>query len=114
MPEAAHLDGHAESDQSEHALGIVHLTEALKKGVIFNGSLLIESGLHLAWGSGEPALGLGDMEELAVAGLEQGDAEGIPDAHDPILGHLWGEGPQGVAELDGYPVEMKEDDASEG
>lgn len=51
------------------------------------------------------------MEELAVAGLEESDAKGIPDAHDPKLGHLGGKRSNGIPDLNRDPVEMKQNEA---
>lgn len=107
----SHLHCHAHRNKHEHALGVVHLAQALEQSRLSGRPLLVEARLHLTRGPGEAALGLGDMEELAVAGLEEGDSKGIPDAHNPELSHLGSEWTDGVADLDGEPVEVKENDA---
>lgn len=72
--------------------------------------LFVESRLHLAQWASIPSLCPCDMKELTVTGLEKGDAERKPDAHDPELGDFGGHGSDTVAQLNRDPVEMEKCD----
>lgn len=54
----------------------------------------------------EPLLSVGDIEESAVGGVEQSNAEWEPDTHDPELGNFRHQRAIPVAQLNGKPVGM--------
>ena len=74
--------------------------------------LFIESRLHLARRTSIPSLCPCDMKELTVAGLEEGNSERKPNAHDPELGDFGGHRTDTVTQLNRDPVEMEKCDAS--
>lgn len=63
-------------------------------------------------------LQLRDVEETSVGGLEEGDAEREPDAHEEVLDvvrqHRRHGGPDGVHDLAEHPVAVEEGDSGEG
>ena len=61
-----------------------------------------------------PPLRVGHVEEAGVGGLEEGDAKGQPDAHDPKFDHLGHEGAVDVGEGRHEPVAVEEEDGGEG
>lgn len=58
------------------------------------------------------------MEEAHVGGVEEGDSEGEPDAHEEVLQVVGRDGvhggPDGVDELGEDPVAVQEDDGRKG
>lgn len=59
-------------------------------------------------------LSLGDVEKTSVGGVEEGDTEGHPDAHDPEFDVGRHEMSIGITPLDGHPINVKEHDCAEG
>lgn len=105
----AHLEGHAGANECQH------LGRVVERAVLVHECLLPAAGAAVGVdliAADEALLHLGDVEEPGVGGVEEGDAKGQPDSHDPELdagGHV---GAIDVARLDGEPVQVEEDDGA--
>ena len=62
----------------------------------------------------ETLLHLGDVEETAVGGVEEGDAKGKPDTHDPKLNTRCHMRTVDVTNLDTAPVHVHQGNGAEG
>lgn len=106
-----HLSNHSSKDEDEHALGVGGLLETGDKALGLGAGRI---GLLLVLVVDEALLGLGDVEEAVIGGVEEGDTQGQPGAHDPVLCVSGRDGPRHVAKLDRDPVHVEEEDGGEG
>ena len=65
-----YLDGHADADKGHDPFGVVHIPQPAKPRCATAVTLLVASKIRM----GELLLEFGDVEEVAVGSLEQGNA----------------------------------------
>lgn len=76
-----YLDYHSQSNRNKNLLGVIKRLKASEQRPRSDTTL----GRHLLIRSKQFLLLLGDMQETAVGSVEQRDAEGEVQAHDPEL-----------------------------
>ena len=103
----SHLEHHSKAHNDDNLCRVVEAAEATEDAVLESRA---RRRIDPAPMLGVLLLRPGNVQEATVGGVEEGDAKGQVDAHDPILGLRRREGPEDVPELHGYPIQVQESD----
>lgn len=107
----AYLSNHGNGHEDDELQSIVQTAEAADQARPHVGALGVRRRVDEEAVFGVLLLHLRDMQEVTVGGVEQGEATGQIDAHDPELHVAGHDGADHDGNLAGNPVQMKKTDS---